>query len=155
MDTITDRAAYCISVVMALEGGYVNDPHDPGGETKFGISKASYPNVDIANLTPAQAQFYYQRDYWNAINGDKLPTPLDLYVFDAAVNQGVAKAVMMLQKIAGVSQDGRLGPQTIAAATGVQAKRYLAERAYHYAQNSNWSFYYGGWMDRLFTLCTR
>ena len=89
-----DRA---IAFVLKWEGGYVNDPRDPGGETNMGISKNSYPALDIANLTRDQAVAIYQRDYWQASGADKLPWPLCLMHFDTAVNAGVGRANQLLQ----------------------------------------------------------
>lgn len=152
---MSDRALYCITIVIDAEGGYVNDPNDPGGETKFGISKAAYPNVDIQNLTIEQAQYYYQRDYWNPVLADKLPSPLDLYVFDAAVNQGVGRAIRILQEACKIPVDGYIGGQTLAAAAHLQPKMYLAQRVLHYVQDSDWDTEGKGWMMRLFNLCTR
>jgi lysozyme family protein len=80
--------------LLKWEGGYVNDPRDPGGETKYGISKRSHPNVDIANLTVEQATAIYKRDYWDALNLDALPPCFGIAVFDAAVNCGKAKAAL-------------------------------------------------------------
>lgn len=156
LDGISDRAMYCISVIMDLEGGYVNDPNDPGGETKYGISKAAYPNVDIKNLTPEQAQFYYFRDYWTPLSCDKLSQPLDLYVFDAGVNQGIHHAKVMLQEVCHVTVDGEIGPQTLQAAAGLNPpKRYLAHRIMYYSVSKHWQEYGEGWAMRLFKLCTR
>lgn len=80
-----DRA---FSIVVGVEGGYTSDPLDPGGETKFGISKRAYPKVDIANLTLDQAKTIYQRDYWSAHGLDSLEWGKALLVFDCAVNGG-------------------------------------------------------------------
>lgn len=81
-----------LNITFAFEGGYVNDPHDHGGQTKFGISKTSYPDEDIANLTRERAAFLYKRDYWFAAGCDALPWPLSLVVFDSAVLCGVGRA---------------------------------------------------------------
>lgn len=70
---------------VGLEGGYTNDPDDPGGETKFGIAKKYHPNVDIKNLTLEQAKEIYRKEYWNKINGDTLPAPMDIIGFDRSV----------------------------------------------------------------------
>jgi Glycosyl hydrolase 108 len=72
------------------EGGYVNDPQDPGGVTKYGISKRSYPKLDIENLTREQANEIYYKDYWLTSGCDSLPGPLCLVAFDSAVNHGVS-----------------------------------------------------------------
>jgi lysozyme family protein len=87
-----------LKFVLEREGGYVNDPLDPGGETKYGISKKSYPNVDIRNLTPELAGSIYQADYWAPCGCDDRPAPLALVVFDTAVNIGTARAVAWLQQ---------------------------------------------------------
>ena len=77
-----------LKFVLKWEGGYSNDPNDPGGETKFGISKRSYPNLDIKNLTLKQAKEIYFQNYWLKAGCDKLTSPLDIIVFDTAVNMG-------------------------------------------------------------------
>lgn len=118
-------------IVVGIEGGYVNDPQDPGGETKFGISKRAYPALDIAALTLEQAQQIYLRDYWDACGCDTMPWERALCVFDMAVNQG----------------------QGAARALNVQAHdaiELMAERAVRYAGNKNFPTYGKGWMNRLF-----
>lgn len=75
-----------VSFVLAREGGYVFDPYDPGGATKYGISKRSYPNEDIANLTEDRAKEIYRKDYWTPL--PPLPPAAKIVAFDAAVNQG-------------------------------------------------------------------
>lgn len=139
-------------LVIGAEGGYSNDPRDPGGETKYGICKRSYPNEDIKNLTLARAKLLYKRDYWDVTKCDDLPYPLDLFVFDAAANQGVGTAAMLLQRACGVMQDGKIGPGTIAAATPDRAAMFMADRAVRYAGTANADTYLRGWLKRLFTL---
>ena len=82
-------AQSAIGRVLGREGGFVDDPVDRGGKTKFGISQRAYPKLDIANLTEQQAAAIYKRDYWDAINADSLPEGVREMAFDAAVNQGV------------------------------------------------------------------
>jgi lysozyme family protein len=79
------------------EGGYVNDPQDPGGETKYGISKRAYPKEDIKNLTIDRAYELYKRDYWDKCGCDNYDFPLACSVFDAAVNCGVKRALGWLE----------------------------------------------------------
>ena len=105
---------FAFAKVVSVEGGYVDDPKDPGGATKFGISQRSYPNVDIKNLTLDQAKAIYRADYWDAVSGDELPDPLSHLVFDAAVNQGVSPAQKMMQEALGVKVDGEIGTEQIA-----------------------------------------
>lgn len=100
-----------IQKIIASEGGYVNDPNDPGGETKFGISKRSYPNEDIKNLTIERAREIYKRDFWDKIGGDQIKDQAiaDLLV-DSAVNEGVVPAVKRAQIIVNIPQTGKITP---------------------------------------------
>lgn len=101
---------------IGVEGGYVNDPSDPGGETKFGVSKKSYPNLDIKNLTITQSKEIYYKDYWIPANCDKLVSAgypmLAKVSFDAAINCGVSTAKKFIQKYLGLLDDGIIGSQT-------------------------------------------
>lgn len=90
-----DRA---FALVIGQEGGYVRDALDPGGETKFGISKRAYPQVDIAALTIEAARVIYRRDYWDTLNLDAHPWHKALCLFDCAVNMGRATAVEFYQQ---------------------------------------------------------
>jgi len=85
-----------MTFVFKWEGGYVNDPDDPGGETNWGISKRSYPNIGIKQLTRQGAQEIYQRDYWNVINGDSLEPALACAALDTAINMGVSRSKQFL-----------------------------------------------------------
>jgi len=89
---------YALSFVLEHEGGYVNDPDDPGGETNFGICARAYPDVDIAALTRAGAKEIYRRDYWHAQNCDQMPAHVALVMFDTAVNLGLRAAGRLLQR---------------------------------------------------------
>jgi len=102
-------------IVINTEKGYVNNPADPGGETKYGISKRAYPDEDIVNLTPDRAKFLYLRDYWTPLQLDSLPDIVRLCIFDAAVNSGVSAATKWLQQSVGAIPDGKIGPQTSGA----------------------------------------
>jgi lysozyme family protein len=118
------------AVVEALktrEGGYVNNPRDPGGQTKYGISRRSYPNEDIPNLTWQRAKQLYHRDFWLDCKLDELPAKLRPMIMDAAVHHGKVKAIKFLQKALNVTADGIIGPQTIRAANTQDCNR-LAER---------------------------
>ena len=90
--------AKCLKIVLQFEGGYVHDKDDPGGETKYGISKRSYPNEDIAGLTVERAGDVYYRDYWMPLGCDKLAWPLNLLHFDAGVNHGKGQARKFLSR---------------------------------------------------------
>jgi lysozyme family protein len=141
-----------LALVLKHEGSYVNDIRDPGGETKYGISKRAYPSENIKALTVERATEIYRRDYWNACGCDKLPPGLALCVFDAAVNQGAGFARIALQEICGVKMDGVIGDATIKAANKdprAAVARFMARRAQRYATNKNVALYGAGWFARL------
>jgi lysozyme family protein len=118
--------------LMYYEGGYVNDKNDAGGETKFGISKRSYPHLDIKNLTKNQAQEIYHRDFWlkakcEEINDDNLAAKF----FDLCVNTGISQAVKLIQRAlrsAGqiVAEDGIIGSNTLSAINKADSTDLLA-----------------------------
>lgn len=105
--------AEALAHVLEHEGGYVNDPDDPGGETNMGISRRSYPHEDIAGMTLERAGEIYRKDYWEPCQCDNLPHPLDLMVFDSAVNSGVERASQWVQHAVGAQPDGIIGPVTL------------------------------------------
>lgn len=151
--TIFDKA---FDLVIGAEGGYVNDPKDPGGETKYGISKKSYPNVDIKNLTLDQAKTIYYNDYWLPICADKLHDRLAIFYFDCAVNQGAPTAKKLIQQHCGVSADGVIGNQTLSAMQKLNDNndyQFMTLRALKYKDLSNFNTYGKGWYNRLFNLC--
>ncbi len=105
-----------VSKILEREGGstYTNDPEDPGGETKFGISKAAHPKEDIANLTEDRAKEIYRANYWDPIRGDDVERQdIAEVIFDTAVNMGVYTAIRMTQKAAGTYPDGIMGVKTL------------------------------------------
>lgn len=144
-DKIIDR-------VLGHEGGYVNDPRDPGGETKFGISKRAYPAVDIKALTREAAVDIYRRDYWVRIRGAELPFGVAFQVLDAAINHGVGNAVRWLQRAAGVADDGLVGPLTLAAVRRADIRDLLdlftAERLDFYTRLDGFDAFGRGWVRR-------
>lgn len=129
-----DRA---VAFVLAQEGGYVANPADPGGATKYGISQRSYPGRDIAALTEADARAIYYVDYWVPIAAS-LPMPLALVVFDTAVNMGRGAADVLLTQSAG------------------DVATYLALRKTRYdalvAARPTLAVFLDGWMHRLTAL---
>lgn len=142
-----------VEVVLKWEGGEVNDPRDPGGHTKFGISRRAFPDLDIAALTLNQAKQIYLEKYWMPVRARELPKILRLPVFDTAVNMGVGTAIKLLQRAAYVVVDGQLGPKTLEACErfpGPTWSRFLAKRAKRYAELSGFTTYGDGWLNRLF-----
>lgn len=134
-------------------GGYTNDPRDPGGETRWGISKRAFPQEDILNLTRERAAELYRQEYWDRLRPDELPAGLAIVLFDTAVNMSVGRAVRLLQRACGVAQDGVMGPNTIAAASRLKdvVARLSAERAIAYAQTANFDTFARGWLRRTIT----
>jgi lysozyme family protein len=142
-----------IDLVIGIEGGYTNDPRDPGGETRYGISKRSHPNEDIKGLTLARAKEIYRAEYWNPCKCDFLPSPLNLYMFDSAVNEGPKTAALHLQRVLNITQDGEIGPKTIAAANRLPIETsalFMTDRSMAYIRNLKFSVYGKGWLKRLF-----
>jgi lysozyme family protein len=147
-------------LVVGVEGGYQSPQDaikrkDPGGETKFGISKRQYPQLDITNLTIEQAKAIYKKDYWDVIKGDQLPFPLNVFVFDSSVNQGTAAATRLLQKTLNVTQDGIISVQTLQRAQAANKEvmaLYMADRALRYTGTHNFDVNGRGWLKRLFLI---
>ena len=110
-------------MVLAHEGGFVNNPKDPGGMTNLGVTKAAWEGyvgkpVDedfMRKLTPEVVKPFYKAMYWDKIKGDQLPNGVDYAAYDLAVNSGVGRAAKFLQTIAGVMADGVLGPKSMGA----------------------------------------
>lgn len=145
-DAIIDR-------ILAHEGGYVNHPSDPGGETQWGISKRSYPSLNIRTLTRKDAIEIYRRDFWARVQGDRLPKAFAFQALDAAVNHGIGNAVRWMQKSVGVAEDGVIGPRTIAAIGGHNPAdlvlTFNAIRLEFYAGLSTFAQFGKGWVRRV------
>lgn len=138
--------------VLGHEGGYVNHPSDPGGETNWGISKRSYPDLDIKSLTRNQAKDIYKRDFWDRVHGDSMYDGVAFQVFDFTVNSGIETALRKLQKAVGVADDGYWGPITQNAINSlpeaVIIMRYTAERLDFWRSLSTWKTFGNGWAGR-------
>lgn len=143
----------CFEKLIHHEGGYVNNPKDPGGETKYGISKRSYPDVDIANLTLEQAKAIYLKDYWQRAKCDELPPSIAFLVFDCAVNSGIGQSVRFLQRAAGVADDGNVGAMTLAAVNRMDsealAAKFLGQRLDFMTKLTTWDVFGKGWARRI------
>jgi lysozyme family protein len=141
------------AALIGHEGGYVNNPADLGGETKYGISKRAYPGEDIRNMTLDRAKAIYLRDYWGPAGCDGVPDAIRFDLFDMAVNSGVRAAVKCLQGAAGCPQDGVLGPKTLQAAgalDGAQlAARFNGARLQFMTDLPTWASFGKGWARRI------
>ena len=147
--------------VLLYEGGYVNNPNDPGGATNKGITQAVYnqwraskdqPKQSVKFLTYQETQDIYKNNYWDKVKGDDLANGVDLAVFDFAVNSGVIRAIKYLQKAAGVTVDGIIGPATIAAANKnpVATARALCDARQDFLESlPTWKYFGTGWSRRV------
>lgn len=164
----------CFNFTVSIEGGYTNNPNDPGnwtsgicgeGEcrgTKYGISAAAHPNLNISSLTYVNAQTIYELDYWSEVRGDELQAPpLALLAFDAAVNNGASHAIRWLQRAVKAYEDGDFGPGTLAAVHAQCATpggletvmiEYLSQRLIFMSLLNTWKTFDGGWSRRLIKL---
>ena len=157
----SSRFDACMPFIFKAEGGYSDNPADPGGPTNFGITLATLraydgdPNLtaeDVKKLTPAMAKEIYLTAYWNRMQCGALPSGLDLEVFDFGVNSGPAESVKTLQRLVGVTQDGSVGPITLAAVrqfnVGDLIGRFAQARLAFY-QSLNMPEFEQGWATRV------
>lgn len=143
------------------EGGYSNEPHDPGGPTKFGIDFRDYHAYidpkgtaeDVKNLTLDQAFKIYEDRYWNPCSCNLLPVGVDYFTFDSALLSGVGAAIRWLQRAVGAEPDGKIGPKTMAKVAEADPLSVLTKmEAYRRARLhtlANWSVYGRGWTNRV------
>ena len=146
----------CLQLVLKHEGGYVNDPDDPGGETNLGVTKKTYTNAggkkEMKDLTIEDVMPIYKKYYWDRVRADSLPRGLDLSVFDFAVNAGAHRAIVKLQQCVDAEPDGIMGPKTIKAINACDLTRVLIEytiaRQQHYESLGIFNKYGKGWTRR-------
>lgn len=157
-----------IGLLLVLEGGYVNNPKDPGGATKYGVTQRTLDSLqstieglpaNVQLLTSVQATAIYAGDQWKAIQGDSLPPSLAPLMLNAAVNFGEGSAIKLLQAIVGVAQDGLMGPATVRAIQTwhspymigqTLAEEVAAHMALHYARlDPKMDAFELGWFRRL------
>jgi len=159
--TAPDNFDKCLAVVFAQEGGFTNRADDPGGPTNFGITIATLSEWrnkpvsedDVRNLTQNEAKEIYRVKYWNVARCYDLPAGLDLSVFDMGVNAGPMTSVKILQRVIGVTDDGSVGPLTLAAVnrskTGDLVPKFAEARLDYYKTLPGWATYGNGWGNRV------
>ncbi|MEG1038919.1 MAG: glycosyl hydrolase 108 family protein [Pseudomonas sp.] len=145
------------TLLLGHEGGYSDHKADPGGKTQYGITEAvarAYGFTgDMRTLTRDEAKRIYRADYWELVRADELPPQVRYDVFDGAVNSGVKQSVKWLQRAAGVTDDGIIGPKTLAAVHAMThervTKRYNGHRLRFMKDLKNWPSFSRGWADRI------
>ncbi|CAM5288776.1 glycoside hydrolase family 108 protein [Eoetvoesiella caeni] len=143
--------------LIGHEGGYVNHPDDPGGETNWGITlrtaRASGYTGSMHDLTRAQAREIYRTAYWGRAKADQYDGAIAFQLFDAAVNHGIGQAIRFLQRAVGVADDGVVGPVTLTAVRAESVtdvlSRFNAERLEFYTKLSTWPSFGRGWARRV------
>jgi lysozyme family protein len=152
----------CLAFVLSAEGGYVDDPLDPGGATNLGITlrvlsewrHTAVTKEEVRNLTREEAGAIYRARYWNVVRGDDLPAGVDLLAFDAGVNLGTGRSARMLQAAVGVAQDGAIGPATLDAVgrqqdTADLISKLAAAREAYYRSLPTFPHFGTGWTARV------
>lgn len=143
--------------VLIDEGGYVNHPKDPGGETNYGITKrtarAHGYTGSMRSIPMSVVRTIYRKSYWDRVNGDALPAGVDYAVFDFCVNSGPGRAIPFLQRVVGVKQNGSIGPITLAAVDRVGPReaiqRLCANRLAWLKTLGTWRTFGKGWGRRV------
>ena len=151
----------CLEAILHHEGGYVNHPKDPGGETNLGVTKRVYEEwggtKDMKDLEVEDVEPIYKKNYWDRVKAESLPSGLDLCVFDFGVNAGTGRAAKYLQTMIGTVADGGIGPNTLKAvgnyveSEGVEQtiKNYQAARQEYYESLSTFETFGRGWTRRV------
>lgn len=147
-----------LKATLRYEGGKVDDPRDPGGRTAYGITQNTYnawrykqglDRKDVFTISQDDVATIYRQEYWDKIRGDDLPEGLDFAMFDFAVNSGVSRASKYLQSIVGVTQDGVIGPKTIAAAKTYLGNKLTDMRLGFLKGLPTWGTFGRGWANRI------
>jgi lysozyme family protein len=158
---VNENFDVCLQMILQSEGGFVDDPQDPGGATNLGITLNTLSHwlgrpatiAEVEALTPADVAPIYQADYWNLVGCPDWPAGVDLMVFDQAVNQGPGRAIRTLQTAVGVSADGLLGPATRAAVAASPAPQTILNIAHareaQYRALPKFPRFGAGWLARL------
>ena len=150
-----------IDAMLVSEGGFSNNPKDPGGMTNLGVTKTVWEGwtghdateQTMRNLSTADVTPLYKKKYWDAVQGDALPSGVDYCVFDTAVNSGAGRSIKLLQRSIGVTEDGFLGPNSLAAIlvsdVGSLIDKYCAARNEFLQSLSTFETFGKGWTNRV------
>ena len=155
-----DNFEQSLKMILHHEGLYVNHPSDPGGSTMRGVTQAVWEDwvdrpvteEEMKSLTVDDVTPIYKKNYWDRARCDDLGSGIDFSVFDLCVNGGVGRGARMLQKVVGVTQDGGIGPQTLAAVGRMDPvdiiEQYAAEREAFYRRLKTFDTFGRGWLRR-------
>lgn len=158
---MTENFDLCLKHVLKSEGGFVHHKDDPGGRTNMGVTQEvwedwvgkSVTEEEMKALTTGLVAPLYKKRYWDLVKGDALPTGVDLCVFDYAVNSGVHRAAITLQRMVGAKEDGIIGPRTLAAVKAeepdVLIRRYCDARLKFLQGLSTFATFGKGWTARV------
>lgn len=158
MDNNFDKS---FALVLKSEGGYVNNPKDPGGETMMGVTKSAWSTWlkrtimpgEMAKLTVADITPFYKALYWDKAYCNQLPAGVDYMAFDAAVNMGVGQSIRLLQKSLGCVPDGVIGRNTMTAINNAKSAdlvdKYSAQKEMFYRSLALFSTFGKGWLSRV------
>ena len=150
-----------LEVILHHEGGYVNHPKDPGGETNMGVTKRVYEEFggtkDMKELTKEDVEPIQKKNYWDRVKGDDLPEGLDLMIFDFAVNAGTGRAAKFIQRLVNTTVDGGIGPNTLGkikeyvVTYGIEETitSYALMRQNYYESLSTFDTFGRGWTRRV------
>jgi len=150
----------CMGWLLEHEGGFINHPSDPGGETNFGVTRAVYEqyvgrqvmNGEMEGLTHDDVYPIYKENYWDAVRADDLPSGVDWSTFDWAVNSGKSRASKALQRIVGVEADGGIGPLTLQRVAEVDPEEIIKQMHYvrdkFYRSLDTFEVFGKGWVRR-------
>tara|TARA_Y100001937_G_scaffold75498_1_gene102548 strand:- start:179 stop:691 length:513 start_codon:yes stop_codon:yes gene_type:complete len=158
---MSNKFTEALEIILHHEGGYVNHPKDPGGETNLGVTKRVYEDFggekEMKDLTKADVEPIYKKNYWDRVKGDDLPEGLDLCIFDFAVNAGPGRAAKFIQRLVNTTVDGGIGPNTLGKIKeyvehyGIEQtiSSYALMRQNYYESLSTFDTFGKGWTRRV------
>ena len=155
-----------MTALLKHEGGFVNLPSDPGGMTNLGVTQRVWEEwvghpvdeKEMRSLTPEKVAPMYKQKYWDKIRGDDLPSGVDMAVFDCCVNSGPGRAAKLLQHVLGLTEDGAIGPNTLAKAISIDSSKLIADynaaRLVFLQSLPTWATFGKGWSNRVAAVTT-
>tara|TARA_Y100001937_G_scaffold61144_1_gene83587 strand:- start:23 stop:532 length:510 start_codon:yes stop_codon:yes gene_type:complete len=158
---MSNKFSEALEIILHHEGGYVNHPKDPGGETNLGVTKRVYEEFggtkEMKELTKEDVEPIYKKNYWDRVKGDDLPLGLDLCIFDFAVNAGPGRAAKFIQRLVNTTVDGGIGPNTLGKINeyvdnyGIEQtiSSYALMRQNYYEGLSTFDTFGKGWTRRV------